>query len=112
MNYWIFVGLTKMQTDSIKVDWKPIVEWVEKETGVPYFLMQTSSRKREFVEARQIAMSLLFKYFKHKMSLSEIGRKFNRDHATVIHSIKCVNNLIELDKEFRERYKPLITKLI
>ena len=62
--------------------------------------LHSKSRKREIVQARQIAM-----YFsKHytKLSLSAIGAKIgNKDHATVLHASRTVNNLMETDKKFR-----------
>lgn len=52
------------------------------------------SRKREYVEARQISMKLS-KMFTTK-SLAVIGRSHNGfDHATVLHAIRTVDNLID-----------------
>ncbi len=60
----------------------------------------TSSRKREVVQARQIAMYLSKQYTKN--SLSSIGQTIGqRDHATVLHACKQVNDLITTDKTFR-----------
>lgn len=62
--------------------------------------LQSRTRKREIVQARQLAM-----YFaKHftKLPLSMIGLQCgNKDHATVLHACKQVSNLIETDKQFR-----------
>ncbi len=62
--------------------------------------LHTKTRKREIVQARQIAM-----YFSKnltKSSLASIGSQIgNKDHATVLHACKTVNNLIETDKQFR-----------
>lgn len=70
--------------------------------------------KREIVQARQIAMYLakkltdkLSKTKGEEVSLKEIGRKFLRDHSTVIHSIKTINNLIYTEKKFRGEIKRL-----
>jgi chromosomal replication initiator protein len=51
--------------------------------------MQSKSRKRRLTFPRQMAMYLCRKYTDD--SLAEIGRAFNRDHSTVLHSIKVVN---------------------
>jgi chromosomal replication initiator protein len=52
------------------------------------------------VQARQIAM-----YFAKnltKSSLATIGSQIGgKDHATVLHACKTVNNLIDTDKRFR-----------
>jgi len=63
-------------------------------------LMKSKTRKREVVQARQIAM-----YFSKqltKSSLATIGAHCGgKDHATVLHACRTVNNLIDTDKRFR-----------
>ena len=63
-------------------------------------LINSKTRKREIVQARQLAM-----YFSKKMtksSLATIGLHCgNKDHATVLHACRTVNNLIETDKQFK-----------
>jgi chromosomal replication initiator protein len=67
---------------------------------LPIELMKSKTRKREVVQARQIAM-----YFSKqltKSSLATIGMHCGgKDHATVLHACKTVNNLMETDKRFR-----------
>ena len=63
-------------------------------------------RKREIVQTRQIAMYFIRKRF--SLSLKEIGKYFgNRDHSTVIHGIKTVNDLYKTDRSFRESFEHL-----
>jgi len=58
------------------------------------------TRKREIVQARQIAM--YFSKSLTKDSLAFIGKVIgNKDHATVLHACKTVNNLIDTDKQFK-----------
>lgn len=60
----------------------------------------TSSRKRNVVQARQLSMYLSKKYT--KSSLIVIGEQCGgRDHATVIHALKTVANLLDTDKQFK-----------
>lgn len=60
-----------------------------------------SSRKKEIVRPRQIAMYLLRTELKN--SFPCIGRRFNgKDHTTAIHSYKKILNEIEKDKRFAE----------
>ena len=60
----------------------------------------SKSKKREMVQARQLAMYFAKKYTKN--SLSVIGQQCGgKDHATVIHALKTVSNLLETDKQFR-----------
>lgn len=56
----------------------------------------SATRRRTVARPRQIAMYLCRKYTER--SLPDIGRRFgNRDHATVIHAVKTIENLIQRD---------------
>ena len=72
--------------------------------------ISTRSRKREVVQARQIAMYLSKQLTKN--SLSSIGFTIGqRDHATVLHACKIVTDLMETDKGFRMSVKEIEEKL-
>ena len=77
---------------------------------LPIELLKSKTRKREVVQARQIAM-----YFAKKMtksSLANIGMHCGgKDHATVLHACRTVNNLQETDKTFRGYLEDLDKKL-
>jgi chromosomal replication initiator protein len=77
---------------------------------LPIELLKSKTRKREVVQARQIAM-----YFAKKMtksSLANIGMHCGgKDHATVLHACRTVNNLHETDKQFRRYLEDLEKKL-
>ncbi|MEZ4853804.1 chromosomal replication initiator protein DnaA [Flavobacterium sp.] len=63
--------------------------------------LQSKTRKRHVVQARQLAMFFAKKYTKN--SLANIGNQIgDRDHATVLHACKTVDNLIATDKQFRK----------
>ena len=68
--------------------------------NIPIDSIQSRTRKREIVQARQLTM-----YFAKKMTKSSpaiIGLQCgNKDHATVLHACKTVANLAETDKQFR-----------
>jgi chromosomal replication initiator protein len=67
---------------------------------LPLEVLKSKTRKREVVQARQLAM-----YFSKqltKSSLSNIGMHCGgKDHATVLHACRTVNNLIDTDKKFK-----------
>lgn len=68
--------------------------------NLPIELLKSKTRKREVVQARQIAM--FFSKQHTKLSLASIGAQCGgKDHATVLHACKTVNNLIETDKRFK-----------
>ncbi|MAP01971.1 MAG: chromosomal replication initiator protein DnaA [Flavobacteriales bacterium] len=90
------------------------IEYIQKVVcdyfDLPIELMKSKTRKREVVQARQIAM-----YFSKKMtksSLANIGMHCGgKDHATVLHACRTVNNLSETDKNFRAYLVDLEKKL-
>jgi hypothetical protein len=62
------------------------------EHGICTSLIKTKTRKRDVVQARQMAMFLLEKH--RAGNLKEIGRLFGgRDHSTVIHSKKAIQDI-------------------
>lgn len=52
--------------------------------------MKSKSRERNLVVNRQIAVSLMYVF--STMSFHEIGRIFDKNHATLLHSIHCIDN--------------------
>lgn len=79
-----------------------INECVCKIFGLPIERLLEKTRKREVVEARQACM--YFVRDNTKISLKEIGRKYGGiDHATVIHAIDKVGDLMFSDKNYREK---------
>jgi len=72
--------------------------------------ISTKSRKREVVQARQIAMYLSKQLT--KSSLTTIGNTIGqRDHATVLHACKIVTDLMDIDKNFRNNVREIEAKL-
>ena len=78
---------------------------------IPVEIMKSKTRKREIVQARQLAM-----YFSKqltKSSLAHIGKHCgNKDHATVLHACKTVNNLSDTDKRFKGYISDIEKRLI
>jgi len=73
-------------------------------------LINSKTRKREIVQARQLAMFFSKKHT--KASLATIGLHCgNKDHATVLHACRTVNNLIDTDKQFRIYVEDLDKKI-
>lgn len=72
--------------------------------------LRSKTRKRHIVQARQIAMFFAKKLT--KASLASIGSQIGqRDHATVLHACKTVNNLSATDRQFRKYVEDLDKKL-
>lgn len=78
--------------------------------NLPVELMVSKTRKREIVQARQLAM--FFSKKLTKASLATIGLHCgNKDHATVLHACRTVNNLQETDKQFKTYIDELEKKI-
>jgi chromosomal replication initiator protein len=90
--------LVKNTTKELSIDY--IQKVVSDYFSIPVDLMHSKTRKREIVQARQISMYFAKSLTKSSLALigSQIGGK---DHATVLHACKTVNNLLETDKRFR-----------
>src|SRR6056297_892042 len=72
--------------------------------------LHSKTRKREIVQARQIAM--YFSKSLTKSSLASIGSQIGgKDHATVLHACKTVNNLVDTDKRFKQTVDNIEKKL-
>lgn len=72
--------------------------------------LQSKTRKRHIVQARQLAMFFAKKYT--KSSLANIGSQIGkRDHATVLHACKTVDNLASTDKQFKKYVEDLTKKI-
>ena len=73
--------------------------------------MLSPRRSRSLARPRQIAMYLAKKYTTN--SLPDIGRKFsNRDHTTVIHAVKKIDELIKNDNEIKHSVTEIIKILL
>ena len=102
----ITVDLAKEMVDKyVKTNAKEIsIEYIQK-IVCDYFKISTEvinarTRKRDIVQARQLSMYFAKKYT--KLPLSVIGAYCgNKDHATVLHACRTINNLYETDKKMK-----------
>ena len=91
---------------AVKVDNHPltiddILEKVCQHFGVSQQHVISKSRKRDYVQVRQVSMYLAQKYT--KMPASRIGQLIGgRDHSTVIHSCSTIEQRLKVDKAFVE----------
>jgi len=100
-----FVKHTKKE---ISIDYiqKIVSDYFQMEVST----LQSKTRKRHIVQARQLAMFFAKKFT--KASLASIGSQIGkRDHATVLHACKTVNNLSATDKQFKKYVEDLHKKL-
>ncbi len=102
----ITLELTKQMIDKyVQSSTREItIDYIQKvvcdSLNLPVDSIQQTSRKREIVQARQLSM-----YFAKKItksSLAVIGMQCgNKDHATVLHACKTIENLRQTDRYIR-----------
>ncbi|MFM2134624.1 MAG: chromosomal replication initiator protein DnaA [Bacteroidota bacterium] len=98
----------KNTTHEVSIDYiqKVVCDYFD----LPIEMLKSKTRKRQVVQARQIAM--YFAKSMTKSSLSSIGAHCGgKDHATVLHACRTVNNLIETDKKFKASVQELQKKI-
>ncbi len=103
----ITLDLAKRLTDKIVSEGNSEVSLAKiQETVCGYFgispdIIASKTRKREIVQARQIAMYLSRNLT--KTSLAAIGLQIGgKDHATVLHACNTVSDLIQTDRNFKQ----------
>ena len=101
------VGNIVSQRKSITID--AIARLVGREYGVSLKDVVSRSRKQSIVRPRQVAIFLARRHTSR--SLAEIGRKFNRMHGTVIHSINAVEKELKLRGEMYQQVRIIEKKL-
>lgn len=98
----------------VKVQKELTIDHIVEETSSHFNIRQEDvygkSRKAEIVLARQISMYLAQTHT--NLTNSKIGRLIgNRNHATVIHSIKTIEDRLKVDKELKKSLDELKGKL-
>ncbi len=104
--------LKDMVKESIKII---SVEMIQKQVSEFYNInlieLKSSRRQKHLVLPRQVAMYLARKLTKH--SLPEIGNTFGgKDHTTVMHSCKKIEQDINTDGALRRTVEQLTTSLL
>lgn len=77
---------------------------VEKEFGHP---IDTPLRKRHYTYARAVYCMVAREMSNGAITYSEIGKTINRDHATIMHTIKVVFPFAMREKSFKDLYDAL-----
>ena len=88
-----------------RVTVEEIQQKVAERYGIRVSEMQSKRRERTVARPRQVAMYLAKALTPR--SLPEIGRKFDRDHTTVIHAVRKIEEMMETDASFRSEIESL-----
>lgn len=101
INYslWIYPGL--MITDKLNYHSpEDIIQFVCDQFNVPFELLLTKTKGDMPIPIVRHVCNYMVHMFT-PLSTNKIGKLFNRTHATVLHSLKCVNNMKQFkDKDF------------
>jgi hypothetical protein len=77
--------------------------------GLDAELVLTPSRRRPYVDSRQLAAYLLYECT--PMSTTEVGEVLQRDHSTIISGLQKTTKAIESDLSFKAQVIRLVTKV-
>ena len=86
-----------------------IMDVVEEVTGVSIPRMLSREKTNDTVYARYHCYVMMKKHL--PMTLTQIGRAFDRDHSTVINGIEVFKTLYKLDKQFRIQHDAIAENL-
>ena len=86
-----------------------IAETVAKHCNVDSALLYGTSRKREISDARQLLM--YFAKTETQLSSTNIGLRLNRNHATVLHACKQIEQRMSIEKPFQEEVLKIAAEL-
>lgn len=84
------------------MNYEDICRYIFQSEGIDWLQHDSKKRDRSLVEARYISI-FLGNWFYPGITWSELGRIFGKDHATAMHSIKCIKDLMFSNKDFRLR---------
>lgn len=82
------------------------IEAVSNVTGIKREHILGRRRLRRYADARQMAMQIVRQ--STRLTLTSIGRLFDRDHSTVIHASNSVKNLIGISDNYRDEFNQIM----
>lgn len=92
INPWIIPGIKQITPRSDEEIKTSILQAVEQVTGYSLNMLLKNNRTRDRVLARNLCYYFLRKHTRY--SLKQIGDLFNKDHTTIIHGIRMVNDML------------------
>lgn len=111
LNQEITIDLARaVLANAVKVSKRQITFELIAETVCSHYnldsdLLYGKSRKREISDARQIVMYLAKKLT--QLSSTNIGTRLSRNHATVLHACKTIEERMSIEKELREEIETI-----
>ena len=97
INYFAYAGIAEVKQPIITAD--KVVKAVEKYTEITLESIVLKSRLAKYTRPRHILNYLLV--VETNLTLSEVGKITKRDHTSVIHSKKTIENELSYDKNLQ-----------
>ena len=71
--------------------------------------LREKTHRREIVEARGVAMYIMRKHLPVRQNSFEyVGNVFDKDHATAMHHIRRIEELLQFDKSFKAKMEGIL----
>lgn len=83
-------------------------------SGLPQDVIFSLSRKRNIAHARHIFRSIAYRsgqYILYDIVDFEKSMNSNSDHSKIIHSIKVIDNQLDINKPFKIEYQKMLKKV-
>lgn len=109
MEYTLHVLADLLRDNDRKISLNDIIKCVTKHYNLKVSDLTGTRRTKHIVQPRQVAIHLAKNLTTR--SLPDIGRAFNRDHTTVLHSVRRMDKLIKCDAEIANDYELLWQRL-
>ena len=87
-----------------------IIKIVSEYYELPYSTIKSRSRRSDICWARQVICFMIIN--NSRTSSVSVGKLIGRDHATVLHALKAVNNAMDTQPKIRVQIKEIGSKII
>lgn len=98
-----------MGCSAYTISTEAIRDFIAKQFKISSEELQSKCRKRNVAFPRQVAMYLARKLT--EQGLTDIGRAFNRDHSTVVHSVRVITDSINRSGSVKGQIDLLASKI-
>ena len=112
--HYSLMGVSELVSSSLnrmpvkRISLESILEGVSLFYGYSVPEIKSACRKREYVVCRQNFCHIARAVIPH-VTLKGVGRLLNnRDHSTIIHSIKTAEDSLRYDKKYKQEYDELL----
>ena len=108
-HYYLAAGTKTLALSAIEIlDCVAEVTQIDK-SKILLMDRQPGARKRDYVTARQVMINTLVNYKQY--TFERAGQYVFRDHATAIHAVRTIDDLVVADKNFSQYYYNIMKEI-